>query len=416
MHLGTAKGIITPAEKVRLAGYAARTEIFDEVKEDIWTRVFYFREKDTELAFIYGDVLWWGSDFISRYRDEIAAKTGVLPQNIIFIASHNHSGPPTGSNFTRILESEHEAYSIFLQRKVIETVNLAKEDMEKVAGYLYQGESHLNVYRRVTAEGGIMMRPNYDVPADRNLKVIQFRNERDEIKGMMVHFPCHANISSENNVHPDFAGVALRILDEKYPGSISMYLQGAAGDLRPNVVLGDRFLSQNYERAKEFAGFFAEDVEKTLGKEPENIQFDVHTSERDVKLKMNHLKSEEELTALLLSDVQVQREYAEKVLEKGNRDYELLKLKRIDFGKKLTLVLFNCELSQDYAYFLRSQDRKILAVTYADGMIGYVCTAKQIAEGGYEPSESALYFALAGNFIPESEEAIHNELKLLLRG
>ena len=48
-----------------------------------------------------------------------------------------------------------------------------------------------------------------------------------------------------------------------------------------------------------------------------------------------------------------------------------------------------------------------MCVAYTNGMIGYLSTAQQIEQGGYEPIESALYFALAGTYSPKIEAIIH---------
>jgi hypothetical protein len=46
-------------------------------------------------------------------------------------------------------------------------------------------------------------------------------------------------------------------------------------------------------------------------------------------------------------------------------------------------------------------------------MIGYICTANQISEGGYEPIGSAQYFALAGTYKEEIETIIQQLMKRL---
>ena len=51
-----------------------------------------------------------------------------------------------------------------------------------------------------------------------------------------------------------------------------------------------------------------------------------------------------------------------------------------------------------------------MCVCYTNGMIGYLCSEKQIREGGYEPHGSAIYFALCGTYGPETEKIINKAL------
>ena len=53
MKLGVGKIKITPECKVRLCGYATRTEAFAGVKEDIYIRVQIHEDKGNRIVFIY---------------------------------------------------------------------------------------------------------------------------------------------------------------------------------------------------------------------------------------------------------------------------------------------------------------------------------------------------------------------------
>ena len=111
MELGTAKRAITPPRPVRLAGYATRTTPFDSVLEDIYVRVHDYRCGSDRAVLVYGDLLWWNSEFVAMARPRLAAALGVKEEQILFTASHNHSGPGTGGNFTPLLETVDAAVS-----------------------------------------------------------------------------------------------------------------------------------------------------------------------------------------------------------------------------------------------------------------------------------------------------------------
>ncbi|WP_058485688.1 neutral/alkaline non-lysosomal ceramidase N-terminal domain-containing protein [Defluviitalea phaphyphila] len=416
MKLGISKIKITPQNPVRLCGYATRTSNFEEVKEDIYIRIHAYNKDNKDILFIYGDLLWWGSDFVKNIKSDLIKKFPLEKNNIFFIASHNHSGPPTSNLFTSPLETYDKKYSEFLKQKVVEGIKKALENMEEVTGEIYYGKSNLNVFRRVIVDGKVTMAPNYDIEVDRNLTIVGLYRKDHTLKGLIIHYPCHANISNENYIQPDYPGVALRMLDEKFPSSVSIFLQGCTADIRPNFVLGNKFVSGTYKEVIKFATSFYEDCCKTLKTDPLLLDFNLKTSKKEVILYEENLKTLDEIILMLKSEVEVEREWAKKVLEKDNRNYEIMEINKIDFADKISFLTFNAEVSQYYSKFAKSLDKNIISMAYTNGMIGYICTKKQISEGGYEPEGSALYFALSGTYKPEIEEKIHNNIKKLIRG
>ncbi len=412
MQLGTAKLTITPQIPVRLCGYATRITSFEQVKEDLFLRIQLHRCEEDKLLFIYADLLWWGSDFVAQTRPKISAAYDIAEERIFFVASHNHSGPSTSNRFTPSLETYNPAYAQFLQERVLEGVDLAAKDLESVEVRRYDGSVALNVFRRVIENGKIQMKPNYQVPADQSLTILAFHRPEGSLKAAMVHYSCHANLSNENVVQPDYPGIALRMLDNAFPGSISIFLQGCTADLRPNSVLGQRFVPAGYEKALVFAEDFFQACRNLLARKAEVIKPHLHVSRQLVELPLEGVLPLDELEQRARTRQGVELEWTRAVLAKNNRPSEQLELSRINYSDHLHFYTFNAEVSQYYAAFARSFDPHAVCIAYTNGMIGYLSTAEQIEQGGYEPVESALYFALAGTYKPEIESIIHGAMRI----
>ncbi len=413
MKLGTAKRIITPKRPVRLCGYATRNDVFDNVLEDIYLRVHYLEYSNDTLIFLYGDLLWWNSEFVEIARKEAADAAGLPIQSIFFIASHNHSGPGTGTSFIPQLETIEEDYVAWLKDQVIEAVLEAKDDCEEVSIARHNGICDMNVFRRVKNERGqIEMKPNYQVEADKHLTVISYRRLDHTIKGFLIHYPCHANLSNGNQVHPDYPGIALRMLDDSYKGSTSLFLQGCTADLRPNCVLGDRFVACEYDYVKQFAQDFYKSCMQTIESKGIRVDEEIEIKKEEYQLPL----TSESLLIELKEKAKTEEaagQWLAKVMEKNLRPYEVIEMSTLRFGSPLTIFTFNAEVSQYYAEFARTMDNSAICTCYTNGMIGYLCTAEQIREGGYEPVGSALYFALAGTYKEEIEETIHQLMERL---
>ena len=419
MKLGKAKSIITPAYPIRLCGYASRNKPFEMIAEDIYLRVHIQEQKGERFLFVYGDLLWWNSDFISEVRPGLSEKYLIRQENIWFAASHNHSGPGTGNSFTALLETYDKSYGEWLAKQIDKTIEKALDSMENVSIVRYDGSCDLNVYRRKTDEAGIVrMCPNYYVAADTTLTIIGYYRENGTLKGTLIHYPCHANLSDQNVLQPDYPGIALRLMDEQYPESISMFFQGCTADLRPNSVLGNQFISCDYSKVQLFAGRFFECCQKAIadgGKKIE-LSLDCYLQSR-VKRRQLPLKQEftwEQVRKALKSERLEIRQWAEKVLEKDVRSWEELEISCISYGNELSFIFINAEISQIYAEYARTLYPGCICAAYSNGMIGYLASETQINEGGYEPEGSALYFALAGTYKPEIERIIKRAIKELL--
>ena len=262
------------------------------------------------------------------------------------------------------------------------------------------------------------MCPNYYVAADTTLTIIGYYREDGTLKGTLIHYPCHANLSDQNAVQPDYPGIALRMMDEQYPESISMFFQGCTADLRPNSVLGNQFISCDYSKVQLFAGRFFECCQKAIADGGKKIELssDCYLQSR-VKRRQLPLKQEftgEQVRKALKSERLEIRQWAEKVLEKDVRPWEELEISCISYGNELSFIFINAEISQIYAEYARTLYSGCICTAYSNGMIGYLASETQINEGGYEPEGSALYFALAGTYKPEIETIIKRAIKELL--
>ncbi len=297
-------------------------------------------------------------------------------------------------------------------QQVLDALAESREDSTPVQMRKMQGSCAMNVFRRMPTEQGIAMRPNYQVAADDHLTVLGFYTDAQQLKGAMIHYPCHANLSNENYLQPDYPGVALRMLEAEYAGSTCVFLQGCTADLRPNSVLGDNFIACDYAKVLQFAQAFAAHCKALFSGKGKPMQGALSITRQSIALPLTQPFTRAQVSAQLQSSALEQRQWAEKILAKDLRDHELLEASVLVIaGQKI--ITFNAEVSQYYAAYAR-QYADALAVAYTNGMIGYLSTAEQIAQGGYEPEGSATYFALAGTYAPEIETKIQTLIATML--
>lgn len=411
MLLGTSKVCITPPLGTWMAGYGFRTKPCESVSEDIYVRVHVHRQEAETLVYIYADLAEWDNQVVRSARQMLLSKYGLAEDELIFMASHTHCGPVVGHDSLLNHETQEDpAYTAFVLEQTVKAVGLALRELIPVTMTRYNGVCRQNVFRRIYEDGQIVMAPNYDVPADRNLTVLVMRDGEGIIRGIMVHYPCHANLAKGYSIHGDYPGSALRILDEVYPASLAIFMQGCTGDLRPNSVCGDSFVPASYEEVVAFAQRFVDTCRKAMEGRGIPVGGKLSIATEKVALPLKNTRTDTELLNLKENGGGFEKLWASKVLERGNHDFETLELNLIRYGSGLSIYTLNGEAVQAYAAYARLLDPDAISVAYANGMIGYLPNAQEIVEGGYEPEESAPYFGLAGTYTTEIDRLIRDAM------
>lgn len=411
MLLGTAKACITPPLGTWMAGYGFRTKPCESISEDLYIRVHVHRFEDGQIVYIYADLAHWDNLVVRDARRLLQERYGLQSGELVFMASHTHCGPMVGHDSLEVQEDVN--YTAHVLSQIVSAVGEALRDLTPVHMTRYNGRCLQNVYRRVWENGQVLMMPNYEIPADRNLTVLVLRDDAGQVRGILLHYPCHANLAKGYSIHGDYPGAALRMLDERYPSSIALFMQGCTGDLRPNSVCGDEFVPASYEEVVGFASRFLQCCERAMAGAGLPVEERLSVSERCFDLPLEGLRDEQTLREMAENERGVPQLWAQKVLERGNHPYETLELRRISYGKGLVLYTYNAEVVQSYAAYARLLEPEAVSVGYTNGMIGYLSNAQQIVEGGYEPRDSATYFALAGTYTMEIDRIIRAGLREL---
>jgi len=78
----------------------------------------------------------------------------------------------------------------------------------------------------------------------------------------------------------------------------------------------------------------------------------------------------------------------------------------------LSILALNAEPVVEYGLWTKRRfDGRVLPIGYSNGMIGYLPTASQVDEGGYEARDSAAYFGLPAPFGRSLEVEVKREIE-----
>jgi hypothetical protein len=418
-RLGTAKIDISPQEPVPLAGFAHRTGNFESIAHPLYLKFLLFQQNDEfgqsrYALLVSADLIWWSEKFLAPLRRRLTEEYGLNDIAIILHATHNHSGPQTNDRFTSFLGEFREDYAAFVEERLFEGVCQAIETIEPVTIERGSTECDICINRRRHVNGKIIMAPNHDGPSDHEVNVIRFRTESGSTKAVLVHFTCHPTTTDENRLSSEFTGVAMShieaILGEN---AVAAFLQGFCGDIRPALIRGGSFYRGSDTEVCELGWKLAEQAMLCLSRPMESIgpaTFLAKTMQ--IPLAFEALPSLIELKQK--ADCPgVVGEWARLLLAEPDRLRPTipLELTFLRLAKGLSFLAMNAEMVVEYGLYVKQRFHGcVLPLGYSNGMIGYVPTAAQISEGGYEARDSFMYFGLPAPFDRLIETEIHKHI------
>ena len=417
LHLGTATINITPSHPVQLSGFASRwgRGSFQGIAHPLYARVLLFEQPDgpgpkRRALFVAADLLWWAPERIAGIVAQLQERWAVAPEAIILHATHTHSGPQTSRRFAPSIGEADPRYVASLEARLFQAVEAAAQRIEPVVVELGRGVCGIGIHRRKLVDGQLQPAPDPDGPVDPEVSVIRFRTPNGRAKAILVHYTCHPVITDGMLVSSEFPGVAMAQVEQAVgEGVVAAYLQGCCGDVRPRVIHDGQFARGDVAVVHQVGALLAQEVLRVL-RQPLQPLAPVPLNARTAQVALAFQRLP------LISELEAQRdqpgivgEWSRLLLANPERLQRSipLTLVALELAAGLTLLAMNAEPAVAYGLFAKAYSGgRVLPLGYSNGMIGYVMTAQQIIEGGYDPEGSCPYFGLPGPFAPSVEAQV----------
>ncbi|MFD0958396.1 neutral/alkaline non-lysosomal ceramidase N-terminal domain-containing protein [Paenibacillus chungangensis] len=393
--IGTDKADITPATPLPLAGFTHRVGEYEGVAAEIYARTLVMetidsRTNESDIAILVSaDLLGWGEESAATMSRQCESRFGVKKERCIFHATHSHSGPQTSIKLEALLGLLNPDYLAWLEEQVLKSIERALAKREEVTMEKGVGECSIGIHRRKMVGGSMVMAPNPDEAIDRDVTVIRFMTRQHYPKAFLVHYTCHPTTSDHNKISSEFPGAAMSLLEEEWePDVIALFLQGFCGDVRPNLVKDGEFCRGTQTEIDMFGKQLADAVTSVLTSPMQAIHAQpIRETSRVVQLHYHHSPSFVELRVNLLQ-----------------------------ISDQLSFLAASGELVSEYGLWVkRRSEGTVLSLGYCNGLLGYIPTARQISEGGYESMDSFPFFGLEGPFADHVESIVYSELEDMFR-
>ena len=235
--LGVAREIISPPLGTLLQGYP-RKRPAKKVFDDLTVSAIAFSNGDACGIMLSVEILQVPASLIDRIKKLISQETGVDSKNISFSATHTHSGPSVES-----MPGWGDANDDYVENILIpQTIKASKaslQDMIPAVMGVSTTESMVGINRRqYTISGGVGLGQNPFGIYDKTMTVVAFKDLSGKPILNIVHYGCHpTSAGSAWYITRDWPGVMIDSL-EKHTGAMTVYFNGAEGDVGPRVTNG----------------------------------------------------------------------------------------------------------------------------------------------------------------------------------
>jgi len=381
LRAASAKIDITPPADTPVVGHVRPT---NGVRDPIRAGVLLLANDDTKAAIVTLDLIFAGNELVADLRDAIAAKTEIPLKNIMVTASHNHSGPGW---------SRESAWSRSMVGKIADAAGDAAKKMRSVTIGYGEDKIDFNINRRKVIDGRAVVRLNPEGPCDHRVKVLRFDDGKSlEPMAVLMHAVCHPCVFTWGDkltppypkgfpkISADFPGEAQTFVETAYGTKThAMFLQGCAGDIRPNLP-GEPYRCGDDADIKWTGRGLGTAVVRAVDRGAVREQLAKRKSIYPLKIASSTIKLP------------------------GKKEELLCEMQAMRVGDFLFLTIPG-EPMVEYGFKIEKAiaDRATpIIVGYANGNLGYICTAESHKYGGYEPGSSKL--------APEAEAVILAEL------
>jgi len=381
---GTSKIIITPDEPVRMSGYAARTDPFKGIHDDIYASAVVFDNGYTKTCIITADVIGFSHEYVDETKSMIEKETGIIASNILITAAHNHGGPTTRAYGGEPTKSEEE-YVETLKKKMVQIVKESDKKLQPVKIGVAKGTCKMNVNRRARhAEGGITLGRNPEGVCDNEVGVIRLDAMDGKTIGLLVNWPCHATTGGQENylITGDWPGAAAREVEKAYPDAVVLVTAGASGDINP--IYGP---NTNFNDIEAIGQILASEVIRICAEAELYTMKDLSVSNKVIKA------AGKKTSASRMPDVS---------LDPGPEVD--IRVSSLIIGNIL-IAGISGELMNEIGLQVKEESpyKNTFIYTHCNGNSGYLCTDVAYKEGGYEP--------MVSRTMPGTEEQISGTFK-----
>ncbi len=241
LQAGAAKANITPYVGAFLAGFGNRDRGSEGIHDELFARALVVQAGETTVALVACDLIGLTRDSVAAIRERIEAATGIPPGHVMIACTHTHSGPTMGILRHPVVDVELVHVT---ERKIAGAAIAAHRAMAPASLGVGKGRARIGINRRERRDdGSTRIGRNPQGITDDEVGVLRVDDASGRPMALFVNHSCHAVVLGGNNylVSADFPGQLAAFLEAAYPGAVCGFLNGTAGNINPEPACGTSF-------------------------------------------------------------------------------------------------------------------------------------------------------------------------------
>jgi neutral ceramidase len=382
LRAGIAKADLDPPPGTPMAGYGT-ARFAKGTLDPLEARVLALSDGSRTVAVVTLDLCF---TFDPAVMDRIRAKVRDVAGDVIFLASHTHSGP-TYSEAPQALE-----HAVPRIESAIEAAARAMVPAQIGSGW---GQTYIGFNRRyVELDGAVRMfwrnepKTSTTFPVDPSVGVIRIDRRDGTPLAILVNYACHPVVFGPDNVQysADYPGEMRRYIEEEMGrGSMAFFIQGASGDINPyydKTPLIEDAAGVMRETGRKLGAEAVRVARMIQTRAPENPHLQIKTTVLNVRNRWDTEKLAEQLRARYRTNPAT----AARLLMKNMQTPVTTLL--IDLGsadRDLAFVGMPGEPFVEFQMQLRARSPlpNSFLMGYANGYFAYLPTLATAIRGGY---------------------------------
>lgn len=446
MKFAVAKAVITPERPVFMHGFGARTKKSEGELDPLYMRTALLLA-NRPLLIVTIDALGSDRSFILGVKDALRRRFGLEHEEVLINFSHTHhsvfltgidkatrrGGYSMGQDRWPEIEdeldyAEDEAYYLRIRDMLLDMVDgCYGRAMEGTLSIARATSEFAVSRRRPRPDGSVDWAPYWEGDINKDLHVLKLEDTLGVVRGVLYAYGCHTTGMGADNYKfsNDFAAAATALVEEAYPESVGMFLQGCAGELKPRpLAVDDDFAGADEAGIREVGAVLGREVVGVLqGGGFRTIECRLKAEQRDPLLYTEQTPvSFYEAIAGDPARNAFYRNSAKRTIRAihdGNiKDRLPFYICVWELDDRTRIVAMEGEVSTEYAMQIKRlfnrENEEMIVLGYTNGVYSYVPTRKMLGEGGYE-AENNYFFGLRGPYVPEIEDIIVGQVARALR-
>ncbi len=396
-----------------MAGFAARATAATGVSLPLRAKALALDHGGRGVVLVTADLLGVTSAMRRRIGATLWRTHQVGPADWMLAASHTHCGPVIDDQLSVAydLNSSQVAaiatYTARLESILARVAGDALDRLEPAVLDFGVGLAGFGAYRRVA------FLPTG--PADPSVPVLRVARRDGTALAIVFGYACHNTTlqAGMTAFHGDYAGVAQREIERRYPGARALFLAGCGADVNP-APRGTLALVEQHGAS------LAEAVVAALGT-AHPVHGGIDTAFEYTDLPFAPVPDRAGWLARQQSDDVYVRRHATLMLERLARDggLERAHAEPVQVWRLggLTLVALGGEVVTDYALRLAREHASatLWVAAYANDVSCYIPSGRVLQEGGYEGGGAMIYYGRPGPFDTTVEQRVVTTAARLMR-